>query len=1074
MARERYREWLARGRAHQAAGRAIDAMLCYQRALREDSPGAGARIRLGVIAWQLGKPSEAIEHWRAVVAARPGNLTSLRVLADAYAELGVFDAALDMSRQALTAVPDDARTVGLATILLAARGEFSAQRPTSALMQALATRPAWPLVLLAAVIEALATANAPGAATDTESEALAEVRAAVVTKALEAPVTRENVDALRTIALALLQVGDRDGAQAFGDRYAQNCEALFRTAVPLTWPLRSAGPAPRVGVLHVSGTATSDTLVATLASAFGPGECEWTALKLSDLPSSADDAARVIAALDLDVLIDIAGLAHPSGPLRALRPARRVVELGYASGSERLISEIASEIRRFDPRSADLNPANRSDPISVATAHELASRRDAAVRAHHAGDSDSARAGYDWVLERQPGHASTLYLRAVLDRDRGRIDDALTDLRAAVDLAPGFDDARTALANLLLDRGDFQGAAATASEGIARSSQAATLWRALGQARLKIRDAVGAAAAFAEALVREPTHGETHYNYGVALQMQQDLPGAARAYQRALAFRPDLNAAEFNLGVVFDQQGHSEAAITAFGNVLSRAPTDVAAYKALGESLLAAGRIDAWVANFERFDEHCHDHLSAAVQALEVCAYRGDYRRLDLVLDGLRNGRYTAGTPDDILDALQQLIYLLHFFDVELEVIGRYERTHAELARRVYGEAWACSTPRRPGRLRIGYLSGDFRNHVMGKMMWEAVRHHDHERFEVFGYAATDAHDAWTDRFRSAFTRFDTVASLSDDDAARRIAGDDLDVLVDLSTHTKGARPGILARKPARVQITHVASAGTTALSTIDFKLTDRHADPEDASISGVEGLLPMEGCVYPWRRVEAAPGAAFDRDTLRIPEDMTVIGAFSAPLKLSQRCLAVWREVLARIPRSVLAFSPTNPALRSTYARLVANSGIDARRIVFIAQGRDEAENQARYRAIDFVLDPMPYGGVNGTMEALGMGVPLVTLVGRRHAERTSYSILANLGVTATTARTGPEYIAIAERLATDTAFMREVRSRIAEGIAHSSLTDMPAHTRNLESAYVAALAQRAPEALAEARASDGGSRRH
>ncbi len=542
--------------------------------------------------------------------------------------------------------------------------------------------------------------------------------------------------------------------------------------------------------------------------------------------------------------------------------------------------------------------------------------------------------------------------------------------------------------------------------------------------------------------------------------------------------------------MVFDQQGHSEAAITAFGSVLARAPADVAAYKALGESLLAAGRIDAWAANFERFDEHCHDHLSAAVQALEVCAYRGDYRRLDRVLDALRNGRYTAGTPDEILDALQQLVYLLHFFDVEPELIGRYERTHAELARRVYGEPWPHTTLRRPGKLRIGYLSADFRNHVMGKMMWEAIRHHDHERFELFGYAATDAHDAWTDRFRSGFAHFDTVASLPDNDAARRIAVDDLDVLVDLSTHTKGARPGILARKPARVQITHVASAGTTALSAIDFKLTDRHADLEDASMSSVEALLRMEGCVYPWRCVEVAPGAAFDRNALRIPEDMTVIGAFSAPLKLSQRCLAVWREVLARIPRSVLALSPTNPALRSTYARLVANSGIDARRIVFIAQGRDESENQARYRAINFVLDPMPYGGVNGTMEALAMGVPIVTLVGRRHAERTSYSILANLGVTATVARTGPEYIAIAERLATDAAFMREVRSRIAEGIVHSMLTDMCGHTRNLESAYVAALAQRAPEALADAeglkpggealrllslaRVSDGGSRRH
>jgi predicted O-linked N-acetylglucosamine transferase (SPINDLY family) len=129
--------------------------------------------------------------------------------------------------------------------------------------------------------------------------------------------------------------------------------------------------------------------------------------------------------------------------------------------------------------------------------------------------------------------------------------------------------------------------------------------------------------------------------------------------------------------------------------------------------------------------------------------------------------------------------------------------------------------------------------------------------------------------------------------------------------------------------------------------------------------------------------------------------------------------------------------------------------------QGRNDAENQARYSVVDFVLDTMPYGGVNGTLEALDMGVPVVTLVGKRHGERTSYSILANLGVTQTVADTGREYVDIAVRLAQDPAFMREVRAAIGAGLANSPLTDMPGHARNLERAYLAALAQRYPAAL-------------
>jgi len=173
---------------------------------------------------------------------------------------------------------------------------------------------------------------------------------------------------------------------------------------------------------------------------------------------------------------------------------------------------------------------------------------------------------------------------------------------------------------------------------------------------------------------------------------------------------------------------------------------------------------------------------------------------------------------------------------------------------------------------------------------------------------------------------------------------------------------------------------------------------------------------------------------------------------------------VLTRIPRAKLAFSPAAPALRPAYVRIAAAAGIAKEQVLFVPQGGGDEENQARYELVDLVLDPMPYGGVNGTLEALDMGVPVVTLVGKRHAERSSYSILTNLGVTATIARTGPEYVGIAVRLAEDAAFMRETRAAIRAGLADSPLTDRVAHTRSLERAYLAALAARAPDALAAA----------
>ena len=225
-----------------------------------------------------------------------------------------------------------------------------------------------------------------------------------------------------------------------------------------------------------------------------------------------------------------------------------------------------------------------------------------------------------------------------------------------------------------------------------------------------------------------------------------------------------------------------------------------------------------------------------------------------------------------------------------------------------------------------------------------------------------------------------------------------------------------------------------------------------------IERLLPIEGCVYPFRHVEPAPGEVFRRDTLRIAQDAIVLGAFVTPMKLSRRCLRLWAEVLRRVPSAVLAISPMRAELATAFRHLFAAGGIPRERIVVVPQGRNEAENQARYRLVDFVLDPMPFGGVNGTLEALDMGVPVVTLCGKRHGERTSYSILTNLGVTDTIASSGSEYIELAVRLGRDDAFMQSVRERIRAGLRQSRLTDMDAHVRSLETAYRSAVAGRAP----------------
>ena len=187
------------------------------------------------------------------------------------------------------------------------------------------------------------------------------------------------------------------------------------------------------------------------------------------------------------------------------------------------------------------------------------------------------------------------------------------------------------------------------------------------------------------------------------------------------------------------------------------------------------------------------------------------------------------------------------------------------------------------------------------------------------------------------------------------------------------------------------------------------------------------------------------------------MFGAFVSLLKLSPRCLALWREILERVPGSVLAFSPGSASEHALYRRRVAGFGIEPGRVLFIPRAADEASDRARYFLVDVVLDTMPYTGGDTTAAALDMAVPVVTRVGERHAERVSLSLLSHLGVTDTAARSDEEYVAIACRLASDAAWRASVAARIRDSLPRSGLADTRHYASLLEDAYARALLIRA-----------------
>ena len=1104
-------EWIERGRNHQRERRPVDAMLCFRRASRADPRAPDPFFGSGEVLWQLGRLADAIAAWREAARLDASFLAPRQALAEALLATGDATAAHAAAGDVLALAPDNARAALIAAVARMQGGDKAAlAAPMAATDSALAREPALarvatlagplalaldragatperaalleriarsdealtgsPLLLLALALESLA------AKTGGDSET---TRTSLIDAARRRDVAPADLDALRRITVAI-SASDRVAADEFARRYAELCSSASASSAPLIWPRRTAGERTRVLLLALDESADSvaqDVMMSLSRDAFavilatlGPARLAIPqGVTQLILPISSDPATTAIAALDPDVLVDLTGMKAPTGALLALRPARQTWTLGDLPHAKPLVDRSFVDPRALATALLTLHGARDRANDCALDAASISAIWTEAVQEHQRGDRAAALAGYARVLEQQPGFAPAHYLSGVAQRDEGEVAAARASFAAALIAAPRYVEARLAATDAAVAAGNIDEALELCSRGLATVPLDAGLLRALGRVHLARRDGAAAADAFASALQSDMTDAETNFNLGVALQMQRQFSDAARAYQRALAFRPDFAAAHFNLGVLFQEQGMTDGAITAYQEVIAAEPSNVAAYRNIGEVLLASGRIDAYIENFKRFEARCPGALPLAVQALVACQHMADFPRLERYLEGLGRERFAARSETELVDALEELLYLLLYFDVDPSMLAQFAHTYDSVARHIHGEPLLRQAARKPGRVRVGYLSADLRNHVMGKMAWAALEHHDKERFELFFYSLSEVDDEWTAKFRRLGDHFHAFPYQSEREAARRIAADDLDLLVDLQTHTKGAKPGILAQKPARVQITHIASAGTVGLTTIDFKLTDRYADIPENQAFQIETLLPMDGCVYPYRHSAAAAEHPFHRATLGISGDTVVIGAFVSPLKLSRRCLALWRDVLARIPKARLAFSPVDPALRGSYGRLLAAAGINADRALFLPQGRNDAENQARYALVDFVLDPMPYGGVNGTLEALDSGVPVITLQGKRHGERTSYSILANLGVTETVATSGSEYAEIAVRLATDPVFMRTVRERIRDGLRRSILVDARAHTRALERAYIAALEAKAPEAVAAAERIDG-----
>jgi protein O-GlcNAc transferase len=514
-----------------------------------------------------------------------------------------------------------------------------------------------------------------------------------------------------------------------------------------------------------------------------------------------------------------------------------------------------------------------------------------------------------------------------------------------------------------------------------------------------------------KALALKPDYAAAYNNLGLVLQDQGRLQDAATAFQRALALTPADPEILINLGNVFRMHGDFSDAATAYKQALALAPNDPEAYNNLGAILISQGH---YLAGIERFR-----------QALELA-------------------------PDHA-DAHSNLFQAMHYapgFDAEAlsTEARRWASAHAEA---LTAQAPVHTNERSPNRrLRIGYVSSDLRQHPVGFFFAPVFTHHDKEAFELSCYAGARHPDALTAQCQAGADHWYEVTALSDAALAERIRADRIDILIDLSGHTRGHRLLTFARKPAPIQVTAGGHYDTTGMTAIDYLISDRFHTPQGAERYFSEALIRLPHDYICYGPPDYAPAVA---PSPLARHGYVTFGCFNNLAKVTPEVIALWAKILHALPSSRLRLQTRELGDTATCARyhaLFKEEGVATSRIEL--RGHiPHRQLLAAYGEIDIALDPFPYSGGLTTCEALWMGVPVITLSGHCFAGRHSTSHLSNIGLPELTTTAPEEYVAVALALAQDADRLTALRQGLRERLAASPLCDAAGYTRDLEAAY-------------------------
>jgi len=643
--------------------------------------------------------------------------------------------------------------------------------------------------------------------------------------------------------------------------------------------------------------------------------------------------------------------------------------------------------------------------------NDIDSQKNLAFILQQLGKFNEAEETYRKMLTLKCNHLEIYNYLGIVQHKQGKLIQAEKSYKKIIELKPDLAEAYNNLGNILNEQGKLIEAEESFKKAIILKPEYVDAYYNMGIMLNDQRKYNEAEESYKKALSLKPDHVETYNNLGNTLKEQSKFIEAEASYKKALALKPDHIETYNNLGCMFIDQGKFFEAEACLRKAISLNPDYTEAYSNLGNTLQGIGKIEEAIENYDK--------------AIKLnINYANAYHNKNLCLN-------YSSLYSPLYIYKQHLKFEKQFGSVKIK-----RSQNLKIKKEINK------------RLRIGYVSGDFRKHSVSYFFKPLLENHNNNVVETFCYYNNIFTDKITKDIIKTCDHWRSIFGITYSEVSKLIRADKIDILVDLSGHTDNNSLLVFTQKPAPIQVTWLGYPNTTGLSTIDYRFTDLITDPmgeTDGFYS--EKLLRLPNgflCFQGDKKI------IFQSELPQNRKDYITFGSFNNSSKITPQVINVWSKILHLVPKSKLILKCNKFKYNKDYFfKLFKDKGLTDDRIQFYEHLPNTNDHLDLYNSIDIGLDPFPYNGATTTCEALWMGVPVITLLGNRHVARVGASILTNVNLKDFIAKDIDSYIKLAADMSVNTKKLKEIRKTLRGSMQKSPLCDARSFAADVETAY-------------------------